>query len=94
MPTDTTEIRKEMLPQVNAVTRDGEGEERSKDDVRADLEARHGQVWSTKELQQDFDVIGFSAPVVVVCRKSDNQKGSLEFVHSPRLYYGFQPHNP
>ena len=26
---------------------------------------------------------------VVVTRKSDNQKGSLEFQHSPRFYFDF-----
>ena len=58
------------------------------------LEAKHGQVWTTSELSDDFDVIGFMAPVVVVIRKSDGQKGSLFFQHSPRFYYGFEPHHP
>ena len=29
------------------------------------LEAKHGQVWNTSELSDDFEVIGFAAPLVV-----------------------------
>lgn len=60
---------------------------------RKALEAAHGQVWDTAELARDFIVTGFLAPFVVVRRKSDGVKGSLEFQHSPRLYFGFSPHN-
>lgn len=48
------------------------------------------QAWTTEEMQRDFEVIGFMAPFVVVIRKSDNVKGSLEFSGRPRVYYGFQ----
>lgn len=60
---------------------------------RAALEAEHGQVWDTSELTGDFDVTGFMAPLVVVRRKSDGVKGSLEFQHSPRFYFSFSPHH-
>ena len=50
-----------------------------------------GQTWDTQQLQEDFRVVGFSAPFVVVIRKSDGAKGSLEFKHSPRVYFGFRP---
>lgn len=53
-----------------------------------DLE-RAQQRWDTQELQRDFDVIGFAAPFVVVKRKSDGVKGSLEFTHYPRVYFDF-----
>jgi hypothetical protein len=56
---------------------------------RAALEAQHGQVWTTEELGRDFEVIGFMAPFVVVKRRSDGVKGSLEFQHHPRFYYSF-----
>ena len=46
--------------------------------------------WDTKELQEDFEVLGFSAPFVVVIRKSDRVKGSLEFTHMPRKYFNFK----
>ena len=81
MTDPTEEIRKEMIAEINA-----------EPGSREYLEAKHGQVWTTTELSDDFDVIGFMAPLVVVHGKSDGQKGSLYFQHSPRFYYGFEPH--
>jgi hypothetical protein len=82
--TDPTEsIRRQMLTEINA-----------QPGSREYLEAKHGQVWSTNELGQEFDVIGFAAPLVVVRRKSDGVKGSLMFQASPRFYFGFEPHRP
>ena len=57
---------------------------------REALEGKHGQVWDTQQLREDFAVLGFMAPYVVVLRKADGIKGSLQFQHDPRLYYGFQ----
>lgn len=56
---------------------------------RAILEDRHGQVWSTDELRKEFQVLGFRAPLVVVQRRSDGKKGSLEFQADPRFYFNF-----
>jgi len=79
---DPTEaIRKEMLVEINA-----------QPGSREALAAEHGQVWDTKQLGEDFEVLGFMAPVVVVRRKSDGQKGSLFFQASPRYYFGFEVH--
>jgi hypothetical protein len=76
---DPTEaIRRERLAEINVVPGGREA-----------LEAEYGQVWDTDQLRQDFEVIGFLAPLVVVRRRSDGVKGSLEFQHSPRLYWGF-----
>jgi hypothetical protein len=61
---------------------------------RAELKARYGQVWDTEQLSRDYEVIGFMAPLVVVRRRSDGQKGSLEFQGRPRFYFGFEPHKP
>lgn len=47
------------------------------------------QTWNTEKLQQDFEVLGFQAPFVVVRRKSDGKLGSLQFDHMPRIYYGW-----
>lgn len=50
-----------------------------------------GQTWdTTTALQVDFEVLGFAAPFVVVRRKADGVKGTLEFKHSPRVYFGFK----
>lgn len=48
------------------------------------------QTWNTQELQQEFEVLGFAAPFVVVKRRSDGKKGTLEFKHSPRIYFSFR----
>jgi hypothetical protein len=58
---------------------------------REALEALYGQVWDTRELARDYEVIGFLAPYVGVKRKADGVRGSLEFQHHPRLYFNFQP---
>lgn len=55
------------------------------------LEEKHGHVWDTSELQQDFEVLGFMAPLVVARRRSDGTKGSLMFQASPRFYFGWSP---
>ena len=78
MSDPTEAIRRERLAEINA-----------QPNSREALEAEHGQVWDTDQLRQDFEVVGFLAPLVVVRRKADGAKGSLEFQHSPRLYWGF-----
>ena len=58
--------------------------------AREELEARHGRAWDTHELQQEFKVLGFMAPYIVVQRRSDGAKGSLEFQHDPRFYFNWR----
>lgn len=52
------------------------------------------RTWTTQQLQEDFTVIGFMAPYVCVERKSDGKRGSLEFTHSPRVYFNFEADTP
>ena len=81
MSSDPTEqARKEMTAEINAV----EGS-------REYLEAQHGQVWDTSEVQKEFTIHGFGAPLVAATRKSDGVKGSLFFQHRPRFYFNFSP---
>jgi hypothetical protein len=48
--------------------------------------------WTTRdELLEDFIVESFMFNMCVVTRKSDNQKGVLDFTHIPRVYSNFQP---
>lgn len=61
---------------------------------RAALEAKYGQVWDTDQLRADFSIEGFLAPYVVVFRKADQVRGTLQFQHSPRLYFNFQADTP
>ena len=81
MSDPTESIRRTMVAEIN-----------HEPGSREALEATHGQVWDTSELQQDFDVIGFMAPLVVAIRKSDGVKGSLMFQASPRFYFSFSAH--
>jgi hypothetical protein len=78
MHDQTEKIRRERLVEINAVP-----------GSRETLEAQYGQVWDTQELGLEFEVMGFMAPFVVVRRKVDGQKGSLEFQHNPRFYFNF-----
>jgi hypothetical protein len=79
MTHDPTEgVRRELQAELNAAQAE-----------RLALEQQYGQVWNTVELGQDFEVIGFMAPFVVVKRKADGKKGSLAFQHSPRFYFSF-----
>ena len=81
MSDPTEDIRRELVAEINA-----------EPGSREALEALHGQVWSTDELSQDFEVLGFMAPMIAVRRKSDGIKGSLYFQHSPRFYFSFEVH--
>jgi hypothetical protein len=49
------------------------------------------KTWTTEELREEFEVIGFLAPYVVVRRKSDDVKGTMTFTHMPRVYSEFVP---
>ena len=57
--------------------------------TREEAETKFGQVWNTEELQRDFEVRSFLAPLVMVIRKSDRKPGTLIFDHSPRWYFRF-----
>ena len=48
------------------------------------------QMWSTDQLREEFEVVGFLAPFVSVIRRSDGAKGVMCFTHSPRWYWGFE----
>ena len=56
---------------------------------REALEAKHGKVWDTDELQRDFEATSFMAPWIFVKRRSDGKVGSLVFQHRPRFYFDF-----
>lgn len=80
MSDPTEAIRRQQVAEINAAP-----------GSREYLEAKHGAVYDTSELQSEFSVLGFMAPYVIVKRLSDGVKGSLLFQNSPRLYYGFSP---
>ena len=45
--------------------------------------------YDTQQMSELFTVHSFLAPFVMVTRKSDGVKGSLEFTHYPRWYFNF-----
>lgn len=78
MPEDETEVaRRALVPEMPAHL------------GAAILRGEH--VWSTQELTQEFEVEAFMNPFVIVKRKSDGVRGTLNFTHSPRWYFGWHP---
>jgi len=51
--------------------------------------ARAESRMTTAEMTDAFTVHSFAAPFVIVTRKSDGVRGTLEFTHSPRFYFNF-----
>lgn len=80
MADQTEAIRKQMVTELN-----------SADNTKAELEAKHGKVWTTSEMQEEFDALGFMAPFIIVRKRDTGERGSLLFTHSPRFYFSFQP---
>ena len=80
MSDPTEAIRRQQLVEINA-----------EPGSREYLEAKHGEVWDTSELQQRFTVLGFMAPYCVVRDNETGQKGSVKFQANPRFYFSFQP---
>ena len=74
MDDPTEAARRERLAEINA-----------EPGSREALEVQHGQVWDTPQLRQDFEVIGFLAPLVVVRRRLDGVKGSLVPAQPPSV---------
>ena len=50
-----------------------------------------GQIWTTEQLREDFEILSFLAPCVIVRRRSDGARGALMFRHNPRVYFDFEP---
>ena len=80
MADQTEAIRKKLVAELN-----------SEDNTKAELEAKHGKVWTTSEMQDEFDALGFMAPFIIVRNRGTGERGSLMFTHSPRFYFSFQP---
>ena len=81
---ETETVRREEVARINSeVVSD------DKDTERARLESIYGEVYDTDQVRENFEVLGFMAPFVVVKRKSDGKKGSMEFQHMPRFYFNF-----
>ena len=55
MADQTETIRKQMVVELN-----------SEENTKAELEAKHGKVWTTSEMQEEFEALGFMAPFIIV----------------------------
>lgn len=60
--------------------------------TRAHLIKQYGQVWDTRELNTEFEVLSYREPYVDVRRRADGRMGSLEFQRNPRFYFNFRPY--
>jgi hypothetical protein len=49
------------------------------------------QIWTTARMQWDFTVQGLALAMVIVVRKADGVRGTLQFTQAPPLYYSFEP---
>lgn len=90
---DTTEeMRRQLQLQYNIEAQEVAKVLTTEDEQLAYYRELHGDhnVWTTSTLQDEFEVTGFMAPFCVVRRKADGVKGSVEFAHSPRVYFNFQ----
>ena len=85
-------MRNEMNDPTESIRRERVAEINLEPGSREVLEAAYGQVWTTDEMSEEFQALGFMAPLIVVSRRSDGMRGSLEFQHSPRFYFDWQPH--
>jgi hypothetical protein len=83
---ETESYRRERQAQLNKL-----GHDFSKEEVTLliELVKAYGKVWDLDGLREEFEVLGFMAPLVLVRRKADDKKGTLEFIHSPRLYFNW-----
>jgi hypothetical protein len=84
---DTTEGYRRAA--TNAINSEVQSNDESAERIR--LEHTYREVWDSTTLSQQFEVLGFMAPFVVVRRKSTGQKGTLTFQHHPRFYFDFTP---
>jgi hypothetical protein len=81
---ETADLSRARLVTINSAV-----ESQDADAERKRLESQYGQVLDTAQLSQDFEVLGFMAPCLVVRRRSDGRKGSLEFQHAPRFHFNY-----
>lgn len=78
------------IDETEGLRRERQAELNSQPEItRESLMEQYGQVWTTSEVSNDFTIVGFMAPYVVVRRKADGKSGSLEFTHMPRYYFNF-----
>jgi len=54
-----------------------------------DLDLEIDECYTTEEVTEAFNIEGFLAPYCVAVHRETNIKGTLAFIHHPRIYYGW-----
>ena len=49
-----------------------------------------GEHWNNEALREDFEVIKFASPFVVVRRRRDGVIGTMKFINYQRTYFDFR----
>ena len=78
------------MADIRILTPEEQAEEYELSVFRKMLTDKVGETYTTAEMQEKFTVVGFCGGYCVVVRKSDNQRGSLDFTHMPRFYHTFK----
>ena len=79
MSDPTENIRRDLVAELN-----------SHETTKAELERKHGRIWTTEQMRDEFEPLGFMAPFILVRRRCTGERGSLLFTHSPRFYFSWQ----
>jgi hypothetical protein len=63
------------------------------DQIKIDhgIEIDINESYTTEEVTEAFDIESFLAPFCFATKKSTGEKGSLAFIHMPRIYYAWSP---
>ncbi len=59
-------------------------------DVYQAIQEDGGECWTTEEVTQEFEILGFLAPFCTAKKRDTGEKGTLTFIHRPRIYYGWR----
>ena len=54
-----------------------------------ELKESYPEVLTTQEATDKYEFIGFMAPYVMVKDRVTGKKGTMQFDHRPRYYFGF-----
>lgn len=87
----TEKIRREMVAEQLILKAARVLAGKTDEDTIADLRKAHPDACNTDELKQQYNVTGFLAPFISCTRRSDGVKGTMNFIHSPRIYFDFKP---
>ena len=59
-----------------------------KEDYGLDIDINES--WTTSEVTEKFEIESFLAPFCFATERETGVKGSLTFIHHPRIYYSWQ----